>query len=83
MPNVVEVRCPVGPQRLFTKLRLGEETPRVVQPSNLMELSCSDCRLAVRRSGIEIVHILHRYNFVGELIETVAVYGDGREEALH
>lgn len=65
MPNVVEVRCPNGPMRLFTKLRLGEETARMVQPDNVIEFSCSDCS---RRANHRV---FHRYNFLGEFVETV------------
>lgn len=70
MSSVVEVRCPNGPQRLFTKLRLGEECARMVQPANLIEFSCSDCTRRTSRTG-EPVRVFHRYNFVGDLIETV------------
>lgn len=83
MPNVVEVRCPVGPQKLFTKLKLGETTARYIQPDNVIEIACSDCRKLVRnRRGDEVVHVLHRYNFLGELIETLVVGADGQEEVL-
>ncbi len=68
-PAVVEVRCPVGPQRLFTKLRLGEESARYLESANLIEFSCSDCS----RRKAEPTRIFHRYNFIGELVETVAV----------
>ncbi len=72
MPSVVEVRCPVGPQRLFTKLRLGEETHRYIQPDNLIEFSCSDCSRRLSRELNEAVQIFHRFNFLGELIQTLA-----------
>lgn len=70
MPNVVEVRCPNGPQRLFTKLRLGEESARYIQPGNLIEFSCSDCSKNRDR------RFFHRYNFLGELVETVSAPKD-------
>lgn len=69
--EVVEVRCPVGPQRLFTKLHLGEETARVVQPDNLIEFSCADCRGRISRERGEPVEVFHRYNFLGELVVTI------------
>ncbi len=73
MPSVVEVRCPVGPQKLFTKLRLGETTARMLQPGNLIEFRCPDCSRDVRRAyGEHNQHVYHRYNFLGELVETVA-----------
>lgn len=71
MPNIVEVRCPVGPQRLFTKLRLGEETARYIQPDNLIEFSCQDCGRRLSRSIGVSTAVYHRFNFIGELIATV------------
>lgn len=71
MSNVVEVRCPNGPQRLFTKLKLGEEVGRYVHPENLIEFSCSDCSRRVGRERGQPQRVLHRYNFLGELIESV------------
>ena len=83
MPSIVEVRCPVGPRKLFTKLKLGETTARYIQPGNLIEFPCRDCRGLVSRESDEVIRVLHRYNFLGDLIETAVVYGDGREEVLH
>ncbi len=68
---VVEVRCPLGPQRLFTKLRLGEETARMVQPGNLLEFSCSDCSRATSRVNRRRLQVFHRYNFLGDLVSTL------------
>ncbi len=66
MIDIVEVRCPVGPQRLFTKLRLAAF--RYVE-GNLIEFPCSDCR----RRDPEQQNVFHRYNFLGDLVETVRV----------
>lgn len=84
MRETVEVRCPVGPKRLFTKLKLGEESGRYVHPANWIEISCSDCRRRLRsvRESDEVVRVCHRYNFLGEVVETVAIDGNGREEVL-
>lgn len=71
-PAEVELRCPTGPHRLFAKLRLaGEPTP--VTSDNLIELSCADCRKRLSREGSDVSLVLHRYNVVGELVETVTV----------
>lgn len=64
--DIVEVRCPAGPQRLFTKLRLTDETVRYVE-GNLIEFPCADCR----RRDPDGLQVFHRYNFIGELIQTV------------
>lgn len=66
MIDIVEVRCPVGPQRLFTKLRLADVSPRYVA-GNLIEFPCADCR---RRDPDQFA-VFHRYNFLGELVATV------------
>jgi hypothetical protein len=68
----VEVRCPAGPQKLFTKLRLGETTARYIQPDNLIEFACYDCTRTLRRAYGGDGTVYHRYNFVGELFETIA-----------
>lgn len=67
--ETVEVRCPVGPQRLFAKLRLEGQRPHVTE-DNLMEFACTDCRKTMAERGIRVKRVLHRYNFMGELVET-------------
>lgn len=67
--GTVEVRCPVGPQRLLSKLRLSGEKPTYVE-GNLIEFACDDCKRNLRRRGQTVSRVLHRYNFLGELVET-------------
>jgi hypothetical protein len=76
----VEVRCPVGeelpdgfcrPGRLLLKLRISGEMPSFVQPDNLIELACEDCRYRLRKAGYRVRRVLHRYNLAGELVETL------------
>jgi hypothetical protein len=76
----VEVRCPVGeelpdgycrPGRLLLKLRLSGELPSFVQPDNLIELACEDCRYRLRKAGYRVRRVLHRYNLAGDLVETL------------
>lgn len=71
--ELVEVRCPVGPRRLFAKFRLSGGTSPHVTNDNLVEFACSDCRKDLARRDPKVVRVLHRYNFFGELIESVAV----------
>lgn len=67
----VEVRCPVGPKRLLSKLRLSGEEPHYTN-DNLIEFACDDCRRWYQRNGHpEVRRVLHRYNFLGEIVETV------------
>lgn len=69
----VEVRCPNGPQKLFTKLKLGEEFATHVPKGNLIEFTCRDCSRQVSRDrGVE-VQAYHQFNFVGELVKTVII----------
>lgn len=78
--RTVDVRCPVGmpgpdgtcrPGKLLLKLRQAGGQPQYVHPDNLIELPCDDCRKRLRKSGREVRRVLHRYNFIGELIETL------------
>lgn len=73
MPETIEVRCPNGPQQLFTKLKLGEEFGGYVHPGNLIEFTCRDCARKLtreRNDGVRYV-VYHRFNFIGELVQTV------------
>lgn len=76
MSEVVEVRCPIGPQRLFTKLKLGEEFARRVEPGNLIEFTCSDCAKHIGRERQQRVRVFHQFNFIGELVRTLVQQGD-------
>lgn len=67
--TTVEVRCPVGPKKLFTKLKLGEESATYL-PNNLIEFTCGDCARRIGRETGVPFRVFHRFNFIGELIET-------------
>lgn len=67
--NTVEVRCPVGPRKLFTKLKLGQETGGYL-PDGMIEFSCSDCARQLFRESGRRVRVFHRFNFIGELVST-------------
>lgn len=68
MPEV-EIRCPIGPKRLLSKLLLSGDRPKVVE-GNLIEFACADCKRTYRKGGRRVSIVLHRYNLAGELIET-------------
>lgn len=61
----------MGPQRLFTKLKLGEESASYVHPENLIEFTCSDCARRMSREQGRRLRVFHRYNFIGELVESL------------
>jgi hypothetical protein len=69
----VEVRCPVGPRRLFMRMRQQGEHPVYIQPENWIEVSCYDCRREMRQHGRDVQRVLHRFDFSGELMETLVV----------
>lgn len=72
--DVVELRCPNGPGdgRLFMKL-LREGQGPVFTDGNLMEFSCGDCTRTLRKAGKQVTRVLHRYNFLGQMVESVVV----------
>jgi hypothetical protein len=73
--TTVDVRCPVNPRRLFMRLK-RDPAVRIDRGSNLIEVACRDCAKA---RGMDLV--LHRYDILGCLIETVTIRdqeaGDG------
>ena len=87
--DVVNVRCPVGPSRgdgscspgkLLFKLRLTGAQPAYVHPDNLIELYCEDCTRRMRKRGRQVRRVLHRYDLLGTLIETLVVEGGSTGE---
>lgn len=68
----VEFRCVAYPSVLFGRLRLGEEGVRIVE-GNLVEFACRSCRRELSRSGGTADLVLHRFNLLGELVETEVV----------
>lgn len=71
--ETIEIRCPVGPQRLFSKVLRRGEKPTVTD--NLIEFACADCKLALQRKGERVKRILHRFDLAGELVESVIERG--------
>jgi len=66
---VVEIRCPNNAARLFMKLKLEGKKPHINE-DNLMEFACQDCRRIRRNLGEDVKLVLHRYDFLGTLVET-------------
>lgn len=74
--EMVDVRCPVGPQALLMRLKVpGSGTEgRVIETDTLplLELACRDCARLMRRSGHEdVTRVLHRFDMFGNLAETL------------
>lgn len=71
--ETVEIRCPIGPRRLLSKLLVAGEQPKHVE-GNLIEFSCEDCKRTLRKKqDPTIVRVLHRYDLAGTLVETLIV----------
>lgn len=69
--ETIEIRCPIGPRRLLSKLLVRGEHPHVT-PDNLIEFACADCKVTLQRSGSpRVKRVLHRYDLLGTLVETV------------
>ena len=66
-----ELRCPSNPSRLFARLRLSGEQPSYIQPDNLIEMACWDCRKLLGLSGRKVRRVLHRYDLAGNLVTTL------------
>lgn len=70
--------CPQGgdrteecnPGKLFTVLHLAGEEPTYVQPENLIEMACLDCKRQLAARGRTVRRVLHRYDFAGTLVTT-------------
>lgn len=54
-------------------LRREGEHP-VIVPGNLFEVSCRDCAKNARQFDGEVIRVLHRFDLMGELVESVVEY---------
>jgi hypothetical protein len=77
MPTV-DIKCPVGPQKLLMRLKLDGKRPSIVE-GNLLELNCDECKKNMRRQRMAVVRVLHRYDLLGRLIETEVVTPDKQD----
>lgn len=69
MPDeMTELRCPVERQRMFGKMRGLPRGSRII-PGNLVEFSCDRCS----KEAPDGWRTVHRYDFTGDLVETVQV----------
>lgn len=72
MTTTVELRCPTGFRRLFSKLIMQGERPRVTG-GNLLEFACADCRKELKEQGTACRLVLHRFDLAGELVESLVL----------
>lgn len=71
--QLLELRCPEGMGKLLAKVR---SELRITD--DLIELPCSNCARALRADGTRVLRVLHRFNLLGELVETETVPPDER-----
>jgi hypothetical protein len=74
--EVVEIRCPVGPKKLFAKFRLEGGTSPHVTEDNLIEFACYECKKTEQRRDSSVSQVFHRFNFFGELVETAIAHDE-------
>lgn len=68
----IELRCPIGFRALLGKVVASGQDVVHVNSDNLIELACRDCTKRARQADSRIAHVFHRFNVMGELVETVA-----------
>ncbi len=67
----IDLRCPYGPRKLLSRIIHDGDRPTIVD-GNLIEMNCIGCRDHMRRNGDpDVLRVLHRFNLLGELVETV------------
>jgi len=71
--EAIEIRCESHPGRLLGRLLQSSSQRRVDPSSNLLEFTCRECARDLRKDGDPVTRVLHRYNLVGELVETEVV----------
>jgi hypothetical protein len=65
----VELRCPVDARALLGKVIADGDKP--VVSGNLMELACRVCTKNGREFDASVVRVLHRFDLLGDLVESV------------
>lgn len=71
-----QMRCPAGPRRMLAILRASGQKPTYVDDGILVEFACSDCSRELRRAGRDVARVLHRFNILGEFVESEIVERD-------
>jgi hypothetical protein len=75
MFTVVDVKCPIGPRELLSRIKVDPDAPKpYVNDSNLMCLKCSFCTRTARKQDPRILRVIHEFNFIGELVDSTIEY---------
>lgn len=67
--TALDLRCDQNPKRLLARIRDPEAGVSIVE-GNLIEVACDYCKSEARRRDSTIKLVVHRWNVLGELIET-------------
>lgn len=78
--KTIEIRCPVGPRRLLSKVISEGGTPHIT--GNLIEFACDDCKRYERKSDPDVVRVLHRFDLAGSLVESLIVFAGEDPEVI-
>lgn len=65
----IEIRCPKPPRKLFAKL--VREAKESGTSFTLIEFACADCAKRLRKEGVDVFRVLHRYDIDGTLVDTL------------
>jgi hypothetical protein len=68
--QLVDLRCPLGPRQLLARV-IQNDDHHAMTSDNLLELRCRDCAKWARREDPTVTQVLHRFNVLGELVESV------------
>jgi hypothetical protein len=71
----IELRCPIGPKALLAKV-VQQGGRAHVNSDNLLELACRDCAKTARLRDPGVRRVLHRFNVLGELVESVVQHDE-------
>lgn len=66
-----ELRCPIHRVRLFAVLHGPSSNAHIDRTVNLVEVDCPPCKRDARKAGERVSLVLHRFNLLGECVETV------------
>lgn len=65
MDDLVDLRCPVSPRKLFARMRTG-----MIVEGNVVEVACPECRRIRRKQGEDVRLVIHQYDVLGECVHT-------------
>ena len=74
-----QLRCPDNQARMFCEVE--SESDIHIAPGNLIAVACRHCRTEARKTDPLVSRVIHRFNVLGELIETEVQHDYSRQHA--